>query len=128
MTISGQAQVQATPLQILGKIFGKYFKFLIDYGATDSFISNYLVKDMIKAPKFLTNGWQVEFGFGQKCYIKKYFRNIDIELSKGFIEWDLYVIPLASYDIILGMDWLMEHKALIHFLERWMEYIDLSKN
>jgi len=84
-TGSGQVRGQATPLQISGKISGKYFKVLIDYGATNSFISNSLVKDMIKAPEFLTNGWQVEFGSDQKCYIKQCFRNIKIELPKGFI-------------------------------------------
>ena len=101
---------------------------MIDCGATDSFISNSLVKDMIKTPEFLKNGWQVEFGSGQKCYIKQCFRNIEIEVPNGFIKWDLYVVPLASYDIILGMDWLMAHKALINFQERWMEYTDLSQN
>jgi len=112
----------------LGKLFGKSFIVLIDYGATDNFISNVLVKDIIKALEFLTNGWQVEFGSSQKCYIKQYFRNIEIDLPKGFIEWNLYMVPLASYDIILGMDWLMAHKALLNFQGRWMEYIDLSQN
>ena len=35
---------------------------------------------------------------------------------------------LASYDIILGMDWLMVHRALIEFHEIWVEYIDVSQN
>lgn len=34
------------------------------------------------------------------------------------------MVLLASYDIILGMDWLMPHKALIKFQERWVDYID----
>jgi len=62
--------MQATPLQILGKIFDNYFKILIDCGATYSFILNSLVKDMSKASKFLANGWQVEFGWDHKYPIR----------------------------------------------------------
>lgn len=49
---------------------------------------------MIKIPKFFTNRWQVEFGFDQKYYIKKYFSNVEIKLPKVFIVWDLHVVPL----------------------------------
>lgn len=47
---------------------------------------------------------------------------MEIELPKGITILDLYVVPLASYDIILGMDWLMAYKALVEFQERWIEY------
>ena len=46
------------------------------------------------------------------------------ELPKGITIWDLHVVPLVSYDIILGMDWLMARKALVEFQERWIEYSD----
>jgi len=73
---------------------------LIDYGATDSFISNSLVKDMLKAPDVLANGWQVEFGSSQKYLVRQCFRDVELELPKGSVVWDLYVVHLASYNII----------------------------
>ena len=115
VTRLGKTRGKATPIQILGKCFDKYFKFLIDCGAIDSFISNSLVKNVSKVPKVLKNGWQVEFRSCQKYPIRQCFRDVEIELPKVYVVWNLYVVPLASYNIILSMKWLMSHKDIIEF-------------
>ena len=46
----------------------------------------------------------------------------------GFNDLDtsvnLNILPLGSYDILIGMDWLESHKAVIEYLHKFFSYVD----
>lgn len=51
-------------MQIVGNMFGKNFKILIDSGPTEIFISTSIIGDMPKVLEFMIEGWIVEYGSG----------------------------------------------------------------
>ena len=45
-------------------------------------------------------------------------RNFPISIQGRKFDANLICIPMAPYDIILGMDWLLQHEAIIDFSSR----------
>ena len=41
---------------------------------------------------------------------------------------DLNILPLGSYDILIGMDWLESHKTIINCLHKSFDYINEKGN
>lgn len=82
-------------------------------GATDSFISSSFVEQcnipVVKA-KF---SWQVELASGSRVCAEWIAPDCKISLETFDTLSNLRVIPLGSYDIVLGMDWLEQHQAIL---------------
>jgi len=36
----------------------------------------------------------------------------------------LYVRILGSYDVVIGMDWLESHEAILHYKMKWLSLVD----
>ena len=47
-----------------------------------------------------------------------------IDLNGLLTKLNLNVLPLGSYDAIIGMDWLERHRAKLDCYEKVVEYID----
>ncbi|XP_075473944.1 uncharacterized protein LOC142505004 [Primulina tabacum] len=45
-------------------------------------------------------------------------RGLELRLQQKAVQRDLIVLPLSKFDIILGMDWLSSHGAVIDFCQR----------
>ena len=41
---------------------------------------------------------------------------------------DLNVLPLGSYDVLIGMDWLEAHRAKLHCYNKTFECLDEEGN
>ena len=47
-----------------------------------------------------------------------------IELNGILTKVDLNILPLVSYDALIGMDWLEVYKAKLHCYDKVLESID----
>ncbi|KAH9300222.1 hypothetical protein KI387_011805, partial [Taxus chinensis] len=47
-----------------------------------------------------------------------------LDLPNFSMEVDLYVTPLGSYDIIIGVNWLADHKAKVDCYEKNIKCLD----
>lgn len=54
--------------------------------------------------------WSVAYGNNAKCRVEKFLFCSELELPSFQIRFNLYVAPLGSYDVILGINWLSENK------------------
>ena len=100
-------------VETTGAIRGTSLSILFDSGATDSFIAPSVVgKCSLKAVK-QDIGWQVELASGAKVSTDSLVQQCKLDLGEFTTSVDLRVIPLGSYDIVLGMDWLGSHRASI---------------
>lgn len=78
---------------------------LVDTGNTHNFINEQIVKKL-DFPIHEVNGIQVEIANGKemKCDVLcKYFV---WTMQKQEFKADMYLLPLGSYDLILGIQWL----------------------
>ena len=57
--------------------------------------------------------WQVELATGSKVAVDSLVRSCVLSLGTFTTTVDLRILPLGSYDIVLGMDWLATHQENI---------------
>jgi hypothetical protein len=86
---------------------------LFDPGATDSFISPSALEKSGFAAYEHDDFKQVEMASGKKQVVGPSVDNCVIDLGVCTTKLKVYVTALGEYDLIIGMDWLAAHRALI---------------
>ncbi|GJR10028.1 putative reverse transcriptase domain-containing protein [Tanacetum coccineum] len=62
---------------------------------------------------FVNPGYLIEVADGKKVEVDRVIRNCKLELGTSLFTIDLIPLGHGSFDVIVGMDWLSEHKAEI---------------
>ncbi|GJZ10185.1 putative reverse transcriptase domain-containing protein [Tanacetum coccineum] len=88
-----------------------YATTLFDSGADYSFVSTIFIPLLGIEPSDLGFSYEIEIASGQLVEIDKVIKGCKLEI-KGHL-FDINLIPFrsGSFDIIIGMDWLSNHKA-----------------
>ena len=68
--------------------------------------------------------WTVEYANLSRAKVKQCLFEAQVDFSNFSTELNLYVTPLGSYDIIIGINWLSEHKAKVDCLAKIVSYVD----
>ncbi|GJZ06003.1 putative reverse transcriptase domain-containing protein [Tanacetum coccineum] len=91
---------------------------LFEFGADNSFVSTSFKCLLGIEPSELSFRYEIEIASGQLVEIDKVIKGCKLEI-KGHV-FDISLIPLGhgSFDMIIGMDWLSNHKAEIVFYEK----------
>ena len=100
-------------IEVAGKIVNKTIDILIDFGVRNSYIApNIVEKCHLNKIKLETTSL-VQLAVGSKRKIIEFvkMRHLEINGVKTFA--DLNIIPLGSYDVFIGMDWLDAHHAIL---------------
>jgi predicted aspartyl protease len=122
-----QVDHQSIVVEIEGKIQNKQVSILIDPGESLSYITPSLVESC-KLKKVKHNkSWLVQLATGTKRKVSEYISNCDIGINDQNTLVNLNVLPLGSYDILIGMDWLESHKVLLNCYEKSFVYQDENK-
>ena len=87
---------------------------LIDPGATHSFISTATASRLHYSPGVLEKKLMVSTPLGESVIVKTVYRDCAIQINMVELSADLIVFPLLELDIILGMDWLSRHRAVVN--------------
>nr|GEW22327.1 retrovirus-related Pol polyprotein from transposon TNT 1-94 [Tanacetum cinerariifolium] len=82
-----------------------------DAGADRSFISTVFSALLNIAPTALDNHYDVELTDGKIIKVNTILRCCTLEFLNHPFNIDLIPIPLGSFDVIIGMDWLREYHA-----------------
>ncbi|GJV80732.1 putative nucleotidyltransferase, ribonuclease H, partial [Tanacetum coccineum] len=90
-----------------------YATTLFDSGADYSFVSTTFIPLLDIEPTDLGFSYEIEIASGQLVEIDKVIRGCKLEIE-GHV-FDINFIPFGSgsFDVIIGMDWLSDHKAEI---------------
>jgi predicted aspartyl protease len=97
-----------------GKISNLSIAVLIDPGATLSYISPKIVEQCKLQSEKFRNPWLVQLATGAKRRVLAKINNCSLTIAGQPIVADLNVLPLGSYDILIGMDWLEKHWSLVN--------------
>ena len=69
--------------------------------------------------------WLVQLATGIQKYVSKVVMKSPLVMDGSITCADMNVLPLGSYDVLIGMDWLEEHKARLivttRLLSAWMK-------
>eukprot|EP00253_Pinus_taeda_P002644 PITA_02644 len=110
-----QAEYQPTMVEFEGKISDLTISVLIDPGATLSYVSPKVVERCnLQFVKF-KNPWLVQLATGAKRRVTAKVNDCSFTIAGQPVMADLNVLPLGSYDILIGMDWLEKHWSLVDY-------------
>jgi hypothetical protein len=118
-----QAEHQSTVLEMTGTVADQTLSILIDPGATESFISSAALKRIkVKAVE------QDEFSFvemasGAKQKVGGKVMVCALNLGEFVMRINLYVTILGSYNVVIGMDWLETHEAILNCKTKWLNLV-----
>ncbi|GJW91267.1 putative reverse transcriptase domain-containing protein [Tanacetum coccineum] len=86
---------------------------LFDSGVDYSFVSITFIPLLGLEPSELGFGYEIEISSGQLVEIDKVIKGFKLEIEGQVFDIDLIPFRNGSFDMIIGMDWLSNHKAEI---------------
>nr|GEX62640.1 hypothetical protein [Tanacetum cinerariifolium] len=86
---------------------------LFDFGADYSFVSTTFIPLLGIEPSGLGFKYETEIARGQLVEIDKVIKGYKLEIEGHVFDIDLIPFGHGSFDVIIGMDWLSNHKAKI---------------
>ncbi|GKE84237.1 putative reverse transcriptase domain-containing protein [Tanacetum coccineum] len=95
-----------------------YACILFDSGAEKSFVSSVFTHFINIAPATLNTSYEVELADGKVVSTNTILRSCTLVLLNHVFKIDLLPTRLGSFDVIIGMDWLSYHRALIDYYEK----------
>ena len=86
---------------------------LIDPGSTHSYVCMEHVFDKVPTMEKLAYGMHVTSPLGHSVSVNNVYRNCPIIIQAREYLADLITLPFRKFDLILGMDWLTKHRAIV---------------
>ncbi|GKB55066.1 putative reverse transcriptase domain-containing protein [Tanacetum coccineum] len=90
-----------------------YATVLFDSGADFIFISTKFAPLLNEKPSIANPGYVIEVANGKKEEVDRIFHGCRLELGDSIFPIDLIPLGQGSFDVIVGMDWLSNQKAMI---------------
>ncbi|GKA87892.1 reverse transcriptase domain-containing protein [Tanacetum coccineum] len=87
-------------------------------GAEKSFVSSAFTPFIDIAPTALNTSYKVELADGKVVSTNTILRSCTLVLLNHVFKIDLLSTRLGSFDVIVGMDWLSYHRAVIDCYEK----------
>jgi hypothetical protein len=119
-----QAEHQSTVLEMTGTIADQTLSILIDPGATESFISSAVLKRIkvkaVEQDEFIF----IEMASGAKQKVGGKVTGCALNLGEFVMRVNLYVTILGSYDVVISMDWLESHEAILNCKMKQLSLVD----
>jgi hypothetical protein len=120
---NNQADHQASVVEIEGMIFNHLVSILIDPGSNLSYIAPKAVDKCKLQPQKQTKPWLVQLATGTKRRVAEAIPACQLMLGEFPTQETLNILPLGSYDLLIGMDWLAAHKARLDCYHKTLECV-----
>jgi predicted aspartyl protease len=117
-----QADHYSTVVEVEGKVSNNHIFVLIDPGDTLSYVSPGIVDSKELKKVRHRNYWIVQLATGTKRKVTYFISDCEFSLDGQNTKIKLNIIPLGSYYIIIGMDWLERHKVVLDCYEKSLTY------
>eukprot|EP00253_Pinus_taeda_P026781 PITA_26781 len=106
------------------KLCDQVVSILIDPGSNYIYISFDLVDKCCLNKEVNVESWLVQLATSTKKRVCHWIRYCEFELNVMSTSAHLNVLPLGSYNMFLGMDWLYIHKTKAYCYEKAIECFD----
>ncbi|GJU64631.1 putative reverse transcriptase domain-containing protein [Tanacetum coccineum] len=97
-----------------------YATTLFDFGADYNFVSTTIISLLDIKPNDLGLSYEIKIGSGQLVEIDKVIKDYKLEIEGHVFDINLIPFGNGSFDVIIRMDWLSNHKAEIICHEKVM--------
>ncbi|GJW00779.1 putative reverse transcriptase domain-containing protein [Tanacetum coccineum] len=109
------AEYNQGPNVVIGTFLlnNRYVTILFDSGADKSFVDVRLSHLLDIKPAKLNTSYEVELAGGKVVCTNAVLKGCTLNLLDHLFDIDLMPIELGTFDVIIGMDWLLERDAVI---------------
>jgi hypothetical protein len=121
---NNQADHQASVVELEGMISNHLVSVLIDPSSNLSYISPRTVDKCKLQPQKQTKPWLVQLATGTKRKVVGVVPACQLMLGEFPTQATLNILPLGSYDLLIGMDWLAAHKAKLDCYYKILECVN----
>jgi len=105
-------------VEVEGMINDKPISILIDPCASLSYVSPSIAESFKLHLNKFKKSWMVQLATGTKRKVVNYVKDCEILMSSFKTQVELNVLPLGSYDVLIGMDWLEKHRVVLNYFEK----------
>ncbi|GJQ89786.1 putative reverse transcriptase domain-containing protein [Tanacetum coccineum] len=95
-----------------------YASVLFDSGSDRSFVDTRFSSMLNIKPVKINDSYEVELADGRVVSTNTVLKGCTLNLVNHLFEIDLMSIELGTFDVIIGMDWLVKHNAVIVYGEK----------
>lgn len=114
-----QADHQAFIIEMDGKLSDQIVSILIDPRSNYSYVNPDLVDKCSLKKEVHADSWLVQLAIGTKKRVHHWVRAF--ELNGMSTSMHINVLPLGSYNMLLGMDWLYLHRNKVDCYQKDIE-------
>ena len=107
-----------------GKICDQFISILIGHGSNYSYVSPDLVDKCGLSKELQEESWLVQLATSTKKQVHQWVRTCGFDLNGMPTATHLNILPLGSYSMLLGMDWLYLHKTKVDCYDKSIECLD----
>jgi hypothetical protein len=100
-------------IEVEGMINNHASTILIDSGASHSYIDPRVVESFQLSRSKHEKSWLVQLATGTKRKVTELVNSCPVDMNGLSTKVDLNILPLGSYDCLIGMDWLDQHHAIL---------------
>lgn len=107
-------------MQLLGSIAGQNVFVLVDSGSSHSFLSSSIASGL-SGSRQLPHPIAVRVADGATVQCTSELPDVEWSVQGHHFHSTLWVLPLSSYNMIVGMDWLEAFSPMkVHWRDKWM--------
>jgi hypothetical protein len=119
-----QAEFQSHIIEVEGMINSHAFTILIDSGSSHSYIDPKFVEILISPRSKNDKYWLVQLDIGDKRKVVELVISCLVDMNGISTKGDSNILPLGSYDCLIGMDWLEQHHSILDFHKKEFTFLD----
>jgi hypothetical protein len=123
-----QAEFQSHMIEVEGKLNNQTISILIDSRASESYIDPKMVEILQFPRNKHGKSWLVQLATGDKRKINEMVKTCLMDMNGLSTKADLKILPLGSYDCLIGMDWLDQHHAILDYHNKAFTCMDEEWN
>ena len=86
---------------------------LVHIGSTHSYIACAISGSLVVHSEETMSGVSILCPLGHSVRVDKLYRDVPLETQGKIFSGYLMELPFGEFDLILGMDWLVKHRATL---------------
>jgi hypothetical protein len=119
-----QAKYQSHLIEVEGMINNQTIAILIDSGASHSYIDSKMVEIFHFPRRNHVKSWLVQLATGDKRKVNEMVNSCHMDMNGLNTKEYLNILPLVSYDCLIGMDWLDQNHAILDYHNKEFTCLD----
>jgi hypothetical protein len=123
-----QEEFQLHMIEVEGMINNQPLVILVDSGASHSYVDPRVVESLHLMKSKHEKSLLVQLAIGTKRKVTKLVKSYSMDMKGMSTKNELNILPLGSYDCLIGMDWLDQNHALLDFRNKRFTCLDEEGN